>query len=279
MISRMLRAGAILGVGLILTVAIFPWLDHVRDTQYHPTTPSTKQGVTTGDDTDIEVVSDNWAAQVFTVTSAYTIDSVRVMVWREIGVGTLTVAVYGADGDGFPTGTALTSATAASSTISLVTPGEWETITFETKVALVVGSYDVVLHYAGTGLVNWRAMGGGTGVSHSDDGGATWAAGMGGGDGLPPTEYTITSSVIGGNGTIAPDGAIPVTAGDNQDFVATPDGGYYLDGMTVDAVPLGGPGVYDWGTVTDEGEGVYAVHFLSVAADHTLTVTFAGGLG
>lgn len=180
MIVRGFRAGMILGIGLIMTIVLFPWLDHVRDTQYHPTTPLLQQAVNTGDDADVAVTGDNWSAQLFTVTDSYTMDHVKVLVWRTAGSGTLTVALYDADTNGYPTGTALDSGTVSSAAISLLSPGSWETVTMGDAPEMVSGTYTVVLHYAGTGQVEWRVITVGAGYSWSDDAGATWSHTVGG---------------------------------------------------------------------------------------------------
>jgi hypothetical protein len=186
---NVLKAIGILAMGLLLTLVVFPWMDALRDTVYHPVTPSLRQYVSIGDDQDITVVSDNWAAQTFTVTSSYSLSSVKVKVWHTAGTGTLTVALYNANGSGFPTGSALKTGILAASTLSGSVPGAFATVTYTTVLAVTSGTYDVVLHYAGTGVVNWRAMSGGTGYSYSTDAGATWFTGGGigceGGEGEP----------------------------------------------------------------------------------------------
>lgn len=182
---NVLKAIGILAAGLLLTLIIFPWLDSLRDNMYHPVTPSLHQYVNVGDDADLTVSGNDWGAQVVVVGSTYTLTSVKVKVWRTSGAGTLTVALYNADGSGYPTGTVLKTGTVASSAVSLVTPGTWQTVTFSTVQAMSVGSYDVVLHYSGTGQINWRVVGGGSGCSVSADAGATWAP-YGGGECIPP---------------------------------------------------------------------------------------------
>jgi len=179
---NVLKAIGILAMGLLLTLIVFPWMDALRDTVYHPV-PRLRQYVSIGDDQDITVVGDNWAAQTFTVTSSYSLSSVKVKVWHTAGTGTLTVALYKANGSGFPTGAVLKTGTLASSTLSVSSPGAVATVTYTSVLPVSVGSYDVVLHYAGTGEVYWRAISGATGYSYSDDGGATWFSGCGGGGG------------------------------------------------------------------------------------------------
>jgi hypothetical protein len=183
---NVLKAIGILALGLAMTLMLFPWLDALRDNLYHPVVPSLRQYVSAGDDTDISVVGDAWAAETFTVTSSYSLTSVRVKLWHTPGTGTLTVAVYAADGSGFPTGTVLKTGTLAAGSLSGGSPGDFVTVTYTTVLPVSVGSYDVVLHYAGTGEVYWRAISGATGYSYSDDGGATWSSGGGVGCGGGP---------------------------------------------------------------------------------------------
>ncbi len=172
---RMLKALAVLGMGLMLTLAVFPWLDGLRDSWYHPVTPVLQQYLSVGDDGDLSVASDNWGAQVFTVTTSYRLTGVQVKVWDSGGAGTLTVAIYDADGSGYPTGAVLVSGTMTAATISNSSPGEFEVVTFATPLDVTSGNYDVVLHYTGTGVVNWRISSAGAGCYVSTDGGTTWS--------------------------------------------------------------------------------------------------------
>lgn len=184
---RALKALGILAMGLMLTLMVFPWLDALRDTVYHPSTPVLHEYVNVGDDTQISVASDNWAAQVFVVSSTYDLTSVKIKLWRTSGAGTLTVALYAADGSGYPTGAALKTGTLTAASVSLISPGAWHTVTFTTVQSMSVASYTVVLHYSGTGVINWRVVGGGVGCSVSSDAGATWAP-YGGGECIEPPE-------------------------------------------------------------------------------------------
>jgi hypothetical protein len=184
---RALKALAVLGMGLMLTLMVFPWMDALRDTMYHPTVPTLHEYINAGDNTEISVSSDNWAAQVFVVSSTYDLTSVKVKLWRTSGTGTLTVALYAADGSGYPTGSALKTGTMTAATISLISPGTWQTVTFSAVQSMSVASYDVVLHYSGTGVINWCVVGGGVGCSVSSDGGTTWAP-YGGGECIEPPE-------------------------------------------------------------------------------------------
>ena len=79
--------------------------------------------------------------------------------------------------------------------------------------------------------------------------------------------YTITPSVIGGNGAIAPNATTSVDCGNNQAFTFTPDNCYELNSVSVDGsttIPSG-IGVLSGNTFT----------FNNVTANHTLDVTFS----
>jgi len=83
---------------------------------------------------------------------------------------------------------------------------------------------------------------------------------------LPPppapstNTYTITASVVSGNGTIAPSGAVEVVEGNSETFTMTPDSGWAIDDVRIDTVSTGTPGSY---TFTD------------VQTNHALDVDFA----
>jgi len=72
--------------------------------------------------------------------------------------------------------------------------------------------------------------------------------------------FTITASA-GANGSIAPSGAVPVTAGANQGFTMTPDAGFHVDDVLVDGGSVGALAAYTFNNVT---------------ANHTIAVSFAG---
>ncbi|MFC2027923.1 hypothetical protein ACFLU3_04470 [Chloroflexota bacterium] len=71
-------------------------------------------------------------------------------------------------------------------------------------------------------------------------------------------QYTITAT-DGPNGIIAPDGAVIVTAGNNQGFSITPAPGFQIADVLVDSVSVGAVPSYD---------------FINVQADHTIHATF-----
>jgi hypothetical protein len=71
--------------------------------------------------------------------------------------------------------------------------------------------------------------------------------------------YTITATA-GANGAISPSGAVLVNHGDNQTFTITPNAGYHVDTLTVEAGPVPPATSYT---------------FTNVTAPHTIDVTFA----
>ena len=80
------------------------------------------------------------------------------------------------------------------------------------------------------------------------------------GDYRAPLSYTITASA-GLNGSISPEGAVPVAQGDDQPFTVTPNANYEVAELLVDGLP---------DTLTG---GQYT--FNNVNANHTISVTFA----
>jgi hypothetical protein len=48
------------------------------------------------------------------------------------------------------------------------------------------------------------------------------------------SDFTITSSILGGEGTIIPLGSVSVSAGESQTFTIIPSAGYVIDSILVD---------------------------------------------
>ena len=74
--------------------------------------------------------------------------------------------------------------------------------------------------------------------------------------------YDITALVIGGNGTVTPDGITTVDHGESQTYTITPDAGYHIAQILVDGV--NNPAAVSSGTYT----------FTNVTANHTIDVSF-----
>ena len=85
--------------------------------------------------------------------------------------------------------------------------------------------------------------------------------------------YTVTSSVSGGNGTIAPLGATTVNYGGSQTYTMTPNTGYHIDSVFVD-------GSYISNTSPDTIKNVTANHTITVKYKiNTYTITAVSGAG
>jgi hypothetical protein len=78
------------------------------------------------------------------------------------------------------------------------------------------------------------------------------------------TQYTLTPSVNGGHGSIAPSSVLTVAANSTYTFRIQPDVGYHIATVLVDSVPA-----------TATLAGTYT--FTNVTANHTIVVTFAAG--
>ena len=74
--------------------------------------------------------------------------------------------------------------------------------------------------------------------------------------------YTVTASA-GTGGSISPTGATSVASGASQAYTVSPSTGYYTVSVTVD------------GTVVATNQGFYNYTFSNVAANHTISATFA----
>ena len=72
--------------------------------------------------------------------------------------------------------------------------------------------------------------------------------------------HTISASVVGGNGSISPSGAVAVSHGANQTFTISPAANYHVADVLVDGVSVG---------------AVTSHTFTNVTADHTIVASFA----
>jgi hypothetical protein len=80
---------------------------------------------------------------------------------------------------------------------------------------------------------------------------------------VPAATYTITASA-GSGGSISPSGAVVVNAGASQTFSITPDGGYHVADVLVDAVSVG---------------AVTSYTFTNVSANRAIVAAFAADTG
>lgn len=84
-------------------------------------------------------------------------------------------------------------------------------------------------------------------------------------------EYTVTASVLGGQGTITPPGATVVPGGGSQSYAISPAGGYRINYVAVNGFSVGQVASYTLGDV--RRDSTIAVHFVPIT--YTITVTQA----
>ena len=84
--------------------------------------------------------------------------------------------------------------------------------------------------------------------------------------------YTI-DTIVYGNGSIVPNGSVPVIHGGAMTFAITPDTGYSIDDVKVDDVSVGAVNSYTFTNVTEPH--TIAAYFTS----NTFTITAGAGLG
>jgi len=87
--------------------------------------------------------------------------------------------------------------------------------------------------------------------------------------------YSITSSVIGGNGTIAPLGVTTVNYGQNQSYTMMPATGYHIDSIFVNGVYAGKTTPYVFTNV----QANYTISVKFAINTYTITATVIGGIG
>lgn len=141
----------------------------------------------TGDDTasSFSGTGPRWLAQSFTTTSAYSIASVKLKLYRDpsLAPGTITVSIRATDGAFKPTGADLASGTTDGDTLpTSFEAAEWREITFSSPYSLNSSTlYAIVVRCSGTGSYpgKWNIDTGASGYpngSHlvSVNGGSTW---------------------------------------------------------------------------------------------------------
>ncbi len=136
----------------------------------------------TGDDAGYELYGANWLAQTFTPSTAHTITSVKLKLYRYQNPGTLTVGIRATSG-AFPTGSDLTSGTTNGDTLTTTATGEWREITLTDYSLSASTKYAIVLRALtanDTNYANWRYDNAGgysdENEAHSGDSGTSWAA-------------------------------------------------------------------------------------------------------
>lgn len=134
----------------------------------------------TGENSFVYMTGSRWAGQTFTPSVAHTITSVKLMLYRTLSPGTVTVSIRATSG-GLPTGSDLCSGTTNGNTLTTASAGEWREITLGSGYGLSAGTqYAIVVRATGPGSVQWLAdgtsptYGGGTAVLSLTDAGLTW---------------------------------------------------------------------------------------------------------
>jgi hypothetical protein len=82
-------------------------------------------------------------------------------------------------------------------------------------------------------------------------------------------EYTITSSVAGGSGTITPLGIVTVTGGGGDTFTITPAAGYKINYVAVNGASVGAVTKYTFSSVTQN----YTIKADFIPITYKITVT------
>lgn len=141
---------------------------------------SLKDSLTTGDDASRSADSDDWEAQTFTTTSAYTITAVQLKLARLGGdnPGTVTVSIRATTSD-LPSGSDLTSGTTDGDTLTAGTTGEWREIPLTPYALSDATKYAICIRNGSSPhVVIWRVdsdAGYATGARcYSDDTGSSW---------------------------------------------------------------------------------------------------------
>lgn len=180
-----------------------------------------------GDGTAYYFFGSRWGAQTFTPSTAHTITSVKIKLYRDGLPGTITVSIRATDGSGHPTGEDLCSGTTNGDTLTTDFAGEWREITLGAGYNLSPDvKYAIVVRAPSGNLGAWRfdisssTYTGGC-YESSDDSGESWTPVVTSdfmfeewGDLLViPTVTTqavtsITTIAATGNGTIAATGGV-----------------------------------------------------------------------
>ena len=133
-----------------------------------------------GDDDNRSFYEANWRGQTFTPSTAHTITSVKLLLFKIFAPGTITVSIRATSAN-LPTGNDLCSGTTDGDTLTTDTAGEWREISLGAGYALSTGTkYAIVVRAAST-WGGWRVdetsptYTGGTEV-YSLNSGSSWTA-------------------------------------------------------------------------------------------------------
>jgi len=187
--SKVRIAVALLAVVLTTFITII-WM--IPQTQ---ATPTVWENVTTGAANDFPVYATLWKAQTFNVTTAHTVTSVKLLLFRVGNPQTVTVSIR-ATSSGLPTGNDLTSGTLDGSTFTTNSNGAWYEFTM-TEYTLSVNTQYAIVIRAPNGnsydnSTDWKCQtsptySGGSYIA-STDSGSSWTAN---------TDYDFLFQVLG----------------------------------------------------------------------------------
>jgi|GEM_PF-2036130 len=128
-----------------------------------------------------------------------------------------------------------------------------------TGVTVTEHDFTSVIASAGSGSYTFKVTAIGDGAACTDSAVSAASAAYSYTAGV--TTYTITASA-GSGGSISPDGAVTVMAGDSQTFTIKPNNNYSISSVTVDSVSLGVISSYTFSNVSGN-------HVISAAFTHT----------
>lgn len=131
----------------------------------------------TGENDQADFSDTLWKAQTFTVGDAYTINRVRVKIYRLGSPGTITVSIR-ATTEGVPSGADLTSGTTSGNTLTDSDAGEWRSISLTDYELSASTAYAIVIR-GGVDASNkgyWKNDSTATGgMYQSANSGSTWS--------------------------------------------------------------------------------------------------------
>jgi len=191
-----------------------------------------QESYNSGDDGYVSIDQGHWDGQTFTTGAAYSISSVKLLLYRHgsYSPGTVYVTIRAVGGGSLPTGSDLAAGTTDGSTLTTSTAGEWREITFDTPYALSIGTeyaIVVVCDNVANFALKWRGTsaglyGSGQRVSSGD--GSSWSGSSRdnmfetwGGSGATSHEVTGTASLAFSN-TAAASVAFSVTGASTPAF-------------------------------------------------------------
>ena len=138
------------------------------------------------DDSFIKAYADEEPAQIFTASAAYTVYSIKVLIYK-IGSppGNTSIRIWGTDEDGLPSGP-ITSKSFSAATLTSNSAGEWREAVFTFPPTLISGTKYAIRVMGGSSMdvdncVAWRvdetspAYSGGN-RAHSTDNTVNWTA-------------------------------------------------------------------------------------------------------